>query len=503
MKKVSLSLLFALISAALSAQPAANHYTELNNKSGVNLVNAISTCASKGYHSLGYDGLYTAYEQTDARANGNVWDMYSNCTFSFSNKGGNSTECAGWNREHTVPKSWWGGSTANQGCDIFQVVPTDSYVNNRRSNYPYGEVANATWTSQNGSKVGSSSISGYSSTVFEPINEYKGDLARGILGAMLKWKGNWTQSEGSSTFTGQYDDSHNYGLTQYGINTLVKWCRQDPVSQKEMDRNNAIERTQGNRNPFIDYPELVEYLWGNKRNQVVSLASLVSSYDGYVPDTTHTTPVDTTHTQPVDTTSAPIIIGSEGDFVKVTDNIDDWSGIYLIVNEAGNVCLNGADTNNITSTNYMSVTISSQQIAASHNVNAAALIVSPAEEGGYYIRNQMGLYIGHTGSKNTLNVSTTPDFVNSISVNGGNAVIGCDGRTLRYNSSAHMFRYYTTGQSGITLYRKVETSTDEQGVEYEERNMENKARKVLENGRIYIIFNGVKYNLLGEIENKL
>ncbi len=458
MKKVSLSLLIVLVSAVVAAQPSANHYTELNNKSGATLVTAISTCAAKGYHSLGYDGLYSAYEQTDARANGKVWDMYSNCTFSFSNKGGNSSECAGWNREHTVPQSWWGKGTSNQGCDIFQVIPTDAYVNNRRSNHPYGEVNNATWTSQNGSKVGSSSISGYSGTVFEPIDEYKGDLARGILGAMIKWKGNWTQSEGNSTFSGVYDDSHNYGLTQYGINVFLKWHRQDPVSQKELDRNNAIERTQGNRNPFIDYPELVEYLWGNKKNQSVSLASLVSAYDGYTPDTTTTNPVDTTHTTPVDTTATPVIISGDGEYVKVTSNLNDWSGVYLIVSEADNVCLDGSDASKLSSSNTKSVTIASAKIASDNVVDAAAFIVSPAES-GYYIKSRSGYYIGHTGSKNSLDSSTSPDFVNTIAVNNGVAAIGCDGRMMRYNSSAHMFRYYSTGQGDIVLYRKTATAT--------------------------------------------
>lgn len=271
------------------AKPSATHYAILDGKSGSTLFNALSECAGKGYHSLGYDGLYTAYPKTDSR-NGKIWDMYSDCEFDYSDKCGNySRECDCYNREHSVPKSWWGGGTSNQGCDIFILLPTDGYVNGRRSNYPLGEVgADATYVSHNGSKVGNSALSGYSDKVFEPIDEYKGDFARGVLGAMVKWKGSWTQGNGSSTFNGKYTSADNYGLTPYGVALLMKWHRQDPVSQKELDRNDAIEQTQGNRNPFIDYPCLAEYLWGERKDRTVELGTLMSAYDDAYPDSDHT-----------------------------------------------------------------------------------------------------------------------------------------------------------------------------------------------------------------------
>ncbi len=282
MKRILLllcSLFFVLY--PLIAQPSAGHYDGIDGKSGESLFKAVSSAASQGYHSLGYDGLYDAYRETDNTPDGKVWDMYSDCTWTHEKKtcGNYSDECDCYNREHSVPKSWWGGSKSNQGCDIFIVLPTDGKVNGMRSAYPYGEVKSASWTSRNGSKKGSSSFAGYSGTVFEPIDEYKGDLARGILGAMTKWKGSWTKADGSSTFNGKYTVAGNFGLTTYARNLFLKWHRNDPVSQKELDRNNGIENTQGNRNPFIDYPELVEYIWGDKQGQSVNLANMCSAYD--------------------------------------------------------------------------------------------------------------------------------------------------------------------------------------------------------------------------------
>lgn len=294
------SVLLAGWAIAASVTPAENlpeYYATVDGKSGKGLFDAVQTIANVGYHSLGYDGLWTAFKSTDLKDNGKIWDMYSDCVFNPDNHGTNTKECAGFNREHSIPKSWFGGSTLNAGCDIFHLVPTDCYVNNRRNNYPYGEVSSASYTSGNGSKLGSAksiSIDGKnivskngltatcSSTVFEPIDEYKGDFARGYFGTMIKWASTtykFNSSNGGTTFSGNYTAAGFFGLTKYGVALLLKWHREDPVSQKEIDRNNGIQKTQGNRNPFIDYPYLAEYIWGEKSDEKVNLGNLVSSSD--------------------------------------------------------------------------------------------------------------------------------------------------------------------------------------------------------------------------------
>ena len=224
--------------------------------------------------------------------------MSSDCTWkslSSNRCGRSSDECDCFNREHSIPKSWYGGTTSGPGCDIFQVVPTDGYVNNRRSNYAFGEVSSATYTYDGAKKgsaksitiTGGNTIAGNtgatisaSGTVFEPRDEYKGDFARGYMGALLRWAGEkaFTEGNGSMTFTSNYSTG-SFGLTKYGVALLMKWHRQDPVSQKEVDRNNGIQQTQGNRNPFIDYPYLAEYIWGEKAGETLNLADLITAYD--------------------------------------------------------------------------------------------------------------------------------------------------------------------------------------------------------------------------------
>ena len=293
--------LFALALVAKSVTPAASlpaYYEKIDGKSGKALFDAVQTVTKFGYSSLGYDGLWGAYPYTDVHENGYVWDMYSDCTWKSINSnhcGNYSNECDCYNREHSIPKSWYGDTKSGPGCDIFHLVPTDGKVNGIRSNYPFGEVSSADYNKHGNKKgsaksitiIGGNTIAGNtgatiscSGTVFEPRDEYKGDFARGYMGALLRWAGEkaFTDGEGSKTFTTNFSTG-SFGLTKYGVALLMKWHRQDPVSKKEIDRNNGIQQTQGNRNPFIDYPYLAEYIWGEKAGQTLDLDDLITAYD--------------------------------------------------------------------------------------------------------------------------------------------------------------------------------------------------------------------------------
>ena len=293
--------LFALALVAKSVTPAASlpaYYEDLQGKSGKSLFDAVQKVTKLGYSSLGYDGLWGAYPYTDVHENGYVWDMYSDCTWKSINSnhcGNYSTECDCYNREHSIPKSWYGDTKSGPGCDIFHLVPTDGKVNGVRSNYPFGEVSSADYNKHGNKKgsaksitiIGGNTIAGNTGatiscfgTVFEPRDEYKGDFARGYMGALLRWAGEkaFTDGEGSKTFTTNFSTG-SFGLTKYGVALLMKWHRQDPVSKKEIDRNNGIQQTQGNRNPFIDYPYLAEYIWGEKAGQTLDLDDLITAYD--------------------------------------------------------------------------------------------------------------------------------------------------------------------------------------------------------------------------------
>lgn len=267
MKKLYLILLlFPLL--VFGAEPtnyynAAVGYTEAALRTALNSIIKDPSVTS-------YNGLWTAYGTTDINpANGKIWDMYSNCSFTLSvdqNRGTTGPECTNYNREHSIPQSWF-NEASPMVSDAFHVYPTDSKVNGIRSNYPFGEVGSASTTTGNGSKLGSSNFPSFSGTVFEPINEYKGDFARTYFYMATCYAGK------CESWSGGVFGNQNLGLTAYGKDIFLKWHRQDPVSTKETNRNNAVYGIQKNRNPFIDHPELAEYIWGNKKGTPWSLTS--------------------------------------------------------------------------------------------------------------------------------------------------------------------------------------------------------------------------------------
>lgn len=212
-----------------------------------------------GHHSISYAGLWTAFYTTDDKPNGKVWDMYSDVpggtppyeyTFGVDEGGTSGTEGTGYNREHSFPASWF-GSNSPMYTDLFQIYPTDNTVNNRRSNYPYGEVTSPTWTSLNGCKLGPCTYPGYTGVVFEPIDAYKGDFARTYFYMSTRYYTEDASWPGSPMVNGSQ-------LLPWAEAMLLEWNAQDPVSQKEIDRNEAIYAIQGNRNPFIDRPDFVQ-----------------------------------------------------------------------------------------------------------------------------------------------------------------------------------------------------------------------------------------------------
>ena len=246
------------------AQPPANYYNNANGLTGIQLKAALHNII-KGHTKISYTQIWNAFWSTDNKGNGIVWDMYSDrpggtppYTFRLGDdqcgSGGYQQEGDCYNREHSWPQSWF-NSDATAKTDLHHIFATDGYVNQRRSNYPFGEVRSATWTSQNGSKLGSCKTAGYTGTVFEPIDEYKGDLARAIMYMSVRYYGedsNW----GNSDMTTKSE------IKPWAISMLLRWNKLDPVSQKEIDRNNAIySQYQHNRNPFVDHPEYADMIW--------------------------------------------------------------------------------------------------------------------------------------------------------------------------------------------------------------------------------------------------
>ena len=324
MKKFAyISSLFLSVAMLVSAQPQASYYTAstLDGKNGRALELALQSIVYP-HTRLSYNYLWKAYEITDpgptdsisaSYHGGNtqlVYDMYSWMKwFPKFYEDGDHSQTGGINREHCVPNSWWGGEDGNAIAytDLHHLFPADGAANNAKGNYPLGEYISGltlSWPTETRTYQGTAYMDavhvcsriwdvpsnkqsnfGGAAKVFEPADMYKGDFARAYLYVVCAYEKKLTWQTTQNTMF--ENDAQGYtDIENWALNMLLTWHRNDPVSPKERDRNNAVEELQGNRNPFIDYPELVEYIWGNKTSQAFSLANATCSYNSvYYPVT--------------------------------------------------------------------------------------------------------------------------------------------------------------------------------------------------------------------------
>ncbi|MBL4673803.1 MAG: endonuclease [Arenicella sp.] len=254
-----------------------DYYQAANGLSGFALKTALHNII-KGHAAQGYGALWGFYSANSLdlyfENDGSILDIYSenpngadpyNYTAITNQCGSYNSEADCYNREHSFPRSWFGGSIEPMNSDVHFIFATDGQVNAYRGSFPYGEVGTNDVVSNNGSRRGSAQSGlGYSGTVFEPIDEFKGDVARSTLYVATRYENivaGWENNSSSSNAI--LDGSNTQVFETWYINLLKQWHQQDPVSQKEIDRNNAAHVYQGNRNPFVDQPNYVQSIWGN------------------------------------------------------------------------------------------------------------------------------------------------------------------------------------------------------------------------------------------------
>ena len=458
----ALYLLFVLALQALAqgANGTGTYYKNADGKKGRELKTAMWGII-KSLHTVGYDGLWEAYYKTDLRPDGKIWDMYSSTTnFEFGEEqcGNYSDEGSCYNREHSMPKSWF-KKASPMYSDLVHVVPTDGYVNNRRGNYPFGETNGEQYMSEGGfSKLGPSSISGYSGTVFEPNDEYKGDFARIYFYMATCYEDKIASWDSPMLAHNKYP-----AYTDWAINMLLRWAAEDPVSQKEIDRNNAVEKWQGNRNPFVDYPGLEQYVWGEYTDQAFSYSNYTKPDFPDYPDNPGggTDPDDPD--EPVDPTDPPV--SGEFTFTKVTSESQlspDYT--YLIVYEDEEKAMG---EQNGKYRNPVGVTLSGNQITTNVNGNGQPRALNlGGTKGAYTLYDGVEkVYLALKTSDNELNGSTTATTNEAKwTITFGS---GCSIRNnahtdkyINYNSDKPRFACYKTSsnQQPVALYRCTTTT---------------------------------------------
>jgi len=287
MKRLILGFCFIVPVCAAIAQIPTGYYDNAAGKTCASLKTALKTIITTGNTPQCYSPcLWTQYNSYDIKprtlGTGSasvIYDIYSarpggtdpyqftpgNGTGGQQDQGtGGTAEGQFYNREHTVPQAWFNGSTSTAGpaTDYMIVYPVDKYVNSKRGDVPYGEVATVSQTFLNGTRTGTSAVAGITGNVFEPIDSFKGDVARSFFYFITRYEDNIPGWSSNTSATQTFDNSTFPSVKIAYLKLMLKWNSLDPVSQKEIDRNNGAYSFQGNRNPYIDHPEYVAMVWG-------------------------------------------------------------------------------------------------------------------------------------------------------------------------------------------------------------------------------------------------
>lgn len=289
MKRTELKALVMMVVAtvyalAASAQIPQGYYDALKGKKGAELKTAVHNIIKEARvlsYGKGIAATWWGFYLTD-NDNGYVIDRYSPNKVEFGAWG---ESCRSMNIEHSFPKSWWGGEQRQAYKDLYNLMPSDAKANITKSNYGMGVVTNATY--DNGViKVGS----GNSGTkLWQPYPEWQGDFARAYLYMATCYQDyKWVKEGLKSLETGDYPT-----LQKWASDLYIKWAKEDPVSDLEAKRNNIVYSIQGNRNPFIDFPNLPDYIWGDSVNYAFDPAKTVTS-ESYTGGSGTTDPTDPT-----------------------------------------------------------------------------------------------------------------------------------------------------------------------------------------------------------------
>lgn len=286
-------ILAMLTSGIASAQIPDGYYDSLKGKKGAELKTAVYNIIKDPNvlnYGSGNNSTWWGYYVTDKTDDGYCIDRYTPKD-EWNKFGSQGNVIGGMNIEHSFPQSWWGGSNCTLKKDLYNIMPCESKINSAKSNYGMGEVTDVKKTN-GATKIGT----GNGMQLWEPADEWKGDFARGfmyIVTAYQDYQNKWT-SEGTKTL---YNNTYPT-LKEWASKLYLKWARQDRPDDLEIKRNEAVSQIQGNRNPYVDFPNLMEYVWGDSVDYTFDPTTTLKAtdYKGGNPDTPDTpdTPEDGT-----------------------------------------------------------------------------------------------------------------------------------------------------------------------------------------------------------------
>ena len=486
MRKLFLFAIASLFSMALFAEVIpAGYYDAINGTQDSVLKSTLYSIIKGGeryfygtneYHSSsnppewekgdlkGY-GTWYAFPLTDMHPDGIIWDMYSNCVRYYPKDRGESG-CS-LNIEHCLPKSWWGTGAKTDTIyrDLYNLNPSDAQANSNKNNYAPGHVTRGDKFDNGSFRMDSKNESHYNYICWEPAAEYRGDFARTYFYMVTAYE----QQTWSSTYSDYVNNDSYLRFTPTIVQVLLDWHRADPVSNKEICRADQISTIQGNRNPFIDYPELVEYIWGNKKGQSVNLSSLACAFEsGVCPDPISPEP----DPQQYDT-----LINLPGVTAALINEIPGGSAIGSVNRSNGtrSITMGSGSTDGVISFSQLNLTDSAILVFRASVYNTASSMQLDIYAGETLLRS-----ITETVAQNTRNEvryrTVIPAGTDSITI------ISVGGATTKRACMQELYLLQPKGSStGITVPLR-----------------ESPARKELRNGQLVIVRGTSIFSTLGQ-----
>ena len=309
-----------------AAQIPVGYYETLRGKSGAELKTAvyerISDATVLSYGS-GTGHTWDGFYSTDRTPDNRVIDRYSNETWYFGERG---ASVSGMNIEHSFPKSWWGGAENQAYRDLYNLMPCEQKINSSKSNYPMGKVE--TVSTDNGCTTIGVGTEGF--RVWEPADQWKGDFARGYMYMATAYQNFTWQGTQALQILEQGDYPT---LQQWAYELYLEWARNDGVDSMEVARNDSVCAIQGNRNPFVDFPNLMEYIWGDSIGTDFDPSTTVATHtylasDGSSGGDTPPEEGDTTEVALGDTIYTATFTETNGDCVIAANDVP-WDGFSV------------------------------------------------------------------------------------------------------------------------------------------------------------------------------
>lgn len=400
----------------------------------------------------GGKGTWWGFWYTDRNPQTNeCYNRYSDTKFFFESTN-TGRAIGGMNIEHSFPKSWWGGHKNDAWCDLYNLYPSDSKANSSKSNFVMGVVVNVKEEAGAGyDKVGTGSADGKLVNMWEPGDRFKGEFSRSYMYMATTYQNLSFTSEGAKQLqTGAYPT-----LKKWSSDLFRQWSKNDRVDEMEIKRNEAVYKIQNNRNLFIDYPNLAEYVWGDSMDvefnpyRSITTASDDARYTGMIAPEDPVTPDN------------PVVTPQGGTFVKTTTAPVAGKRYVLVANTGSNFVI--ASTLKGKNYGYLPTNSTVDNSGKVNGVNDQSVITLEQGTTGFYIKDANGKYFGQEDKYKTVQFVTKDKAVEwtlEPKTDGTFTITSSTGHVLQYDTKYKSFgAYKPVSANGIYPMLYVEDTT--------------------------------------------